>query len=250
MTKRLLKISAVLFAACALFSSCQKEQEIIGDKDPVITGKNVIIPYDLNLPILKGIIITKLDSIKIWDNNSNAYLFHKTKKVKDVNGRLQEWLYIDAATSSLSGQLDYYPGDATGLTHGIYYDWVVNFESNFSQSDWDYLTVDKNENPTSGFHIPTVADINKLVAIIGNTSKIRSFLACTYDGAKNWGPDYSPNFAGFWVYKPGDPNTQPGCGVYIHMDKNAGDRLSFFYTNIPQLGVNVRLVRDITLSQW
>jgi hypothetical protein len=194
--------------------------------------------------------MTKIDSIKIWDNNASAYIFHKTKKVKDVNGRLQEWLYIDAATSSFSGQMDYYPGDVTGLAHGIYYDWVANFVSNFNQSDWDYLTVDKSENPTYGFHIPTQADIDKLVAIIGSTSKIRSFLNCAYDGAKNWGPDFSPNFAGFWVYKPGDPNIVAGCGVYAYMEKNYSDRLSWFYTNIPQLGVNVRLVRDITAGQW
>jgi len=252
MTKNLIKIFAIILIAAAIFTGCSKEQNPLNE-NLTVKGVAKIVPYNLSVPILKGTIMTKIDSVKIWDNNVGDFIFHKTKKVRDSYGHLQEWLYEDLYSNLASGTVYYYPYDYTGRLHGVFYEWYSNFGTGFSNSttDWDWLFVDKNGNSTiSGFHIPVMADINKLVTIIGNTNKIRSFLNCTYDGAKNGGPDFSTNSADFWLYLPGDPNIVSGCGVFAYMDKNNSDNLSLFYTNVVSLGVNIRMVRDITLSQW
>jgi len=253
MKKNLVRLLGISLVAAFIFIGCQKEQNLLNENQQV-KGVAKIVPYNYSVPILKANVMIKKDSILIWDNNIGDYVFHKTRKFKDGYGHLQEWLSEDLYSNISTGTVYYYPGDNTGRIHGIYPQWYNNYGtapfSNSTTNDWDPYMADKNYNSITGFHMPTMTDINKFVSIIGNTNLIRSNLLCGYDGTKNGGPDYSPNFAAFWLYLPGNPSLVPGCGVFAYMDKNNSDNLSLFFTNVPSLGVNVRLVRDITLSQW
>lgn len=245
--KNIFRIFAFIALVGIVFTSCQKDN-LLEEKDiQQEKGESIAIDAEASYPILKGFVFKKYRYAYI-PFNDNGDMEHKTMKIKDLQGRMQEWIFVDLKTD---GFIDNWTqaGDDDGINHGMYYEWYDNFHD-MTQANWDQIIFDEDFNNISGFHIPTQNDINKLAQIIGSTSKIRNFLKLGYDGAKNYVPDYSTDFAAMWVNKPGDPNIVAGCGVFGQWQRNQNDHFYYFYTNIQTLGVNVRLVRDLPANEW
>lgn len=247
MTKQIFRLFAIIAIVGLAFTGCQKEN-LVDEK--TTENKGVAVDAEKSYPILKGGFVSqKTRTVYIPSSFTNDYTY-TSLKIKDSQGRYQEWLFVDLKTDGIP---DYWnqTGDNDGTTYGFYYQWQETL-STFLQSDWDQVVFSDINMTTNitGFHVPVPADIDKLAQIVGSTSKIRSTLALNYDGAKNYGPDYSTDFAAMWVNKPGDPNIVPGCGVFLQWKRYESDRMYYFYSNIDYLGINVRLVRDLPVNEW
>jgi hypothetical protein len=229
--KNFIKLFTLAISLAVLGSACQKEEQ---NAEPQQNETREVFA-EKSYPQKKGPIYQRPGSVVVKNDMGELSIVHSTKKVKGTN-LLQEWLYVDLhspAFWSYSNQ----PNDPDGITNGYYYEWLPNF-GDMTQTDWnDYVD-------ESGFHIPTLDDINRLAAALGSTSKIRKFLNLDYDGTSL---NYTNGQANMWVQLNG---AYPGCGVIGQWRSSESDNFYYVFTNIPTLGVNVRLVRNITLEQW
>jgi len=245
MNRKIFSLFAVIALAVLAFTGCQKDSLV---EEQTSENKGFAVDAEQSYPILKGTIPRTPGVVYIPNSDWSNLIQHNTLKVKNLSGTImQEWLIIDMKSDAWY-HYNTQSGDATGSTYGMYYRWGYNFD-NMSPYDWNQMIYDVNWNTLSGFHIPTQTDINNLASLVGSTSGIRSFLQLGYDGAKNYGPDYSTDFAAMWVNKPGDPNIVPGCGVFLQWKRYERDRMYYFYSNIDYLGINVRLVRDLPVNE-
>ncbi len=246
MNIKIFNLFAIIAFAVLAFTGCQKENLV---NEQTSENKGVAVDAEKSYPILKGTIPRKPGVVYIPNSDWSELIQHNTLKVKNLSGTvMQEWLIIDMKSDAWF-HFNTQSGDATGSTYGMYYRWGYNFD-NMSQNDWNQMVYDVNWTSLSGFHIPTETDINNLASVVGSTRGLRSFLQLGYDGAKNYGPDYTTDFAAMWVSQPGNPNIVRDCGVFLQWKRYENDRMYYFYTNIEDLRVNVRLVRNITASQW
>jgi hypothetical protein len=56
---------------------------------------------------------------------------------------------------------------------------------------------------------------------------------------------FSTDIAAMWVYTPGERNQVSGCGVAVMWKKSNNNEMTGLYTNMTNLGANIRIVRDI-----
>lgn len=233
-----------------LFTSCSEEETEEIQETANLGG--IQIDAEQSFKVLKGVVIRSYGTVNIPEPDFKNLIEHSTIKIRSLDWSVaQEWLYIDMK-SSLWYYYSTQSGDTSGDDHGIYYRWCNNFDD-MTQSDWDDLVYDENWNELEGFHIPTDTDITNLASVVGSTSSIRSILQLEYDGTKNSYPEFSTEYAAMWVDLSGtgyEPNIVDGCGVLGKWVADESDNLYYCFTNIPNLGVNVRLVRDITSSEW
>lgn len=244
--KNLFKVLSLAVVAAFVLASCQKE-DVSVDESIVEKNSDYIVEIQKDYVRKKGPVPRKPGVVYILDQNWTPVL-HKTLKVRNLSGTIvQEWLFVDMKSDIFYGYTAQ-AGDNSGEDHGFYYTWKPNFNT-MSQSDWNQLVIDSDWGAETGFHIPRDNDIDNLATIIGGNEYIPTILNLEYDGASEWGPDYSSTFAAMWIDQPGNPNIVSGCGVY-GMWKTSNNTYSNAYTNNPKLGVNVRLVRNISMTEW
>lgn len=269
--------AATAFAICVSlgFSACQDEGEDVvpaQESNEVQHSRLDIgkIVYDTtkNVPVSKSVIPRKYGSVYCY----NADLTKKqytTLKIRNMAGTIiQEWLYENLNTDMFFGY--HWSGDTAATQYGTFYKWQGDLDD-LTQTDWDFMMTDENDNSVTGFHIPTLTDFRNLATIVGGIENIPQYLNLTY------GNDYYPLFDDddlfpdsnasailwenfrdpniwYWPDCPNgtDPNRVAGCGVFYAWPRVIDDdhRPYVAYTINEELGCNVRLVRTITTSQW
>ncbi|MBQ3658396.1 MAG: hypothetical protein II956_16390 [Bacteroidales bacterium] len=224
---------------------------------------------DVEQVTLKKNLIRKTDTVYCFDANTLSYSsryttikFYDTKK--DI---MQEWLLEDWHESGFCDFWYARSNDSDGTKYGYYYPW----EGNLTEiDDFDELFVKKKyvngvveEIPQTGFHIPTLNDMNELDKLIGG-NQVREKLNINFDGT--YSPDFNVwtwNYAWFWVdprdysHWPEnngiDPGKVEGCGVlavWYPASAGKGKYRWLTYTNDKHLCANVRFMRTITKAQW
>lgn len=267
--------TAVAFAICAClsFSSCQDEGEVIESAQESNEVQHIRpdvgkIVYDTtkSVPVSKSVIPRKYGSVYCYDSDLTKKQY-TTLKIRNMAGTIiQEWLYENLNTSMFLGY--HWSGDPDSTQYGTFYKWQGDLDD-LTQTDWNFMMTDENDNSVTGFHIPTATDFDNLASIVGGSANIPQYLNLTYGsnyyplfddddlypgsnaGAILWENFRDPNI---WTDYPNgeDPNRVAGCGVFYCWPKVIDDdhRPYVCYTNIDELGCNVRLVRTITMSQW
>lgn len=250
--KRLLLFMALVVGVVIILSSCQKED--IGDGADAVDdiaadcSTALFVPDDSSLPISKTPFFRKEDSVifisESFDfDEANVY---RTLKIRNASGTImQEWFYEDLHETCL---MPYHcqPGDPQGLIHGYYYKW----ENCLSNADFTDLIYNFNYEPENGFRVPDESDIRNLKKLIGSMDLLPSILNLDFDGAYHYAPDYCSKYADYWT-NTDSPNKIPGCGVHYHWCKNNDPYpCGISFTNCKELGVNVRLVRNISKERW
>jgi len=257
--KKQLKFLAAFALLAALMTGCQKEQDLTITKP---NAEGLVIDAEQHFKVEKAPTISKIGTVYMPDYLGNP-IAHRTIKIRNTSSTfIQEWLLDDMHTDAFATTTKR-SGDDSGLIYGYYYDWneLVDGQDGigWSWNDWVYsdnaLTIS-----AIGFHIPrqsttvggTDGDIEKLASILGSTTLVRSKLQINYDGVSD-GTPYSTTKAMIWMdVRTGYyyMNQIPGCGAMALWNQNTAGSMAIFFTNIPDLKANVRLVRDISLSQW
>jgi len=259
MKRNIFAIAGFAVCACLAFSSCQDEVDVaepVQESNEVQQSRPSIgtIVYDTTqrVPVSKSIVIRKNSTVYCY----NADLTRKqytTLKMRNVAGTIiQEWLYENLNTNMFFGY--HWSGDPDSTQYGTFYKWQGDL-FNLTQSDWDFMMTDANWNAETGFHIPTLTDINNLSSLVGGSANIPNYLNLTYGGyyhpiLNENTPLPSPNADDvMWVKTT---YHEPGCGVFYAIPKVITDENGSYvcYTNMSEIGCNVRLVRTITMSQW
>lgn len=215
--------------------------------------------------ISKKAIGKKFSEVYVYNVNLEP-IKHKTIKIRNVKGTIcQEWFYENLRTNWI--EYSHYPNDSSGTIHGYFYQWE-DYLNDVPQSDWNDLIVNADDKQETGFHIPNESDISNLIAIVGNTPRIRTILNLEYGNAY-YDADLRPNIwssntAGFWINPldydtwknfPNymDPNKIEGCGVaafWYRNDTIYKDGMWITHTNIKKMQCSVRLMRTINKNQW
>jgi hypothetical protein len=270
--KNFIKLFTLAISLAVLGSACQKEEQNAVLKQPSIQNFSMVEDLEQSFSVKKGGLISQTDSVYI-DNGSGTKVKHMTKKFRTLNWSfIQEWLMEDLKTEAFP-DVKYYPNDFLGLVHGCYLPWnqLVDIQDGID-GGWELL-ISEDENgdlPAVGFHIPrgerTISDgtddILRFASKLGSTSLVRSALDLQYDNFINgqgqyfYSSDTSPSTATcayIWIdrrnsYNSG--NIVPGCGVSAMWYKNQNDNYANGFGNDPLGRMNVRLVRDLTRSQW
>lgn len=259
----------LIASACFTFPSCQDEDIAQGEQFEVST--DIKYPFSMQLPdtntypleLSKVLVGRKYDSVYCLNEEFEyeSSTKYKTVKLRNPAGTIiQEWLLEDLKCNAMSYLT--HPDDPTGEQYGYYYQWEGCLKG-ISQSEWNFMFHDANNNPETGFHIPTSADMDNLGTILGGTENAPRYLQLSYDGFLYDASRYWTGLAAFWKepynpiwteYNGHDPNQEEGCGIlfewYVPGTNEYSDGVWVAYTNIPDLNVNVRMVRTLTLDQW
>jgi len=278
MIKRIFRFFAVILTASVMFSACQKEQ-IESEEDGYGKRINAEQVFDVSKalgsenPIEKGFTVTKPGYVYVLQgttdpNGEIIFKQHRTLKIRNLNWTIaQEWLLDDLQTDGFE-DFSFYPGDnVSNAPHGFYYSWN-QIESAADANDWQYMIYRdaSGSTPIIGeqFHLPKLnstliygqndGDIEKLASMLGSTSLIRQKLQMVCDGVY-----VSPSISGFdnryaymWIEVRATPwasDPQSGCGCLGSWDSQNNNNFSLVFSN-NILKANVRLVRNITQSQW
>ena len=246
-----LKYFTIIAFAVLAFTGCQKE-EILLEQKPT-EWKEVVM--EKSFAVTKAPYLRSLRYVFINDGWGQAQQCRAITFTDVPTGKKQEWLFIDAHSQAYNISYlhpnetntdDFEPEYASD--YGGYYEWAINFATTTS---WDGLVYsDASLDPSTvinGFKIPTFADLDKLGSILGSTSLIPSKLSMNYDGLWSNYSNYhfSTDIAAMWVHCPGDPNVVPGCGVVALWKTSQNNVMTGSYTNMTNLGANIRIVRDI-----
>ncbi len=250
--KSIFRIFAFIALIGFVFTSCQKDN-LLEEETQQEKGEWKEIVIEKTFPVTKTPFTRSLRTVYINDSWEQAQACMAMTVTDIPTGNKQEWLLIDAHSQSF---FDFYlhPNETNtddllpdyGKDYGLYYTWANNFTQTTSWNGLVYedasLTISIND-----FNIPTFADLNKLGSIIGSTSLIPRVLRMNYDGlwSNNSNYHFSTDIAAMWADSPGDPNIEPGCGVVCMWKISTNNVMTAGYTNMQNLGVNVRIVRDI-----
>ncbi|MBO7596862.1 MAG: hypothetical protein J6T70_07440 [Bacteroidales bacterium] len=249
--KNLLKFLMILSSLCLIISSCQNDET---NEEVPNSGGGIVTPCPIKdkFPVSKAMVITKPDSVFFMNTttfsmtNANKY---RTLKIRNLSGSvMQEWLLDDLHETC------FYPywsrtGDTDGTQHGFYYKWY-NCIKNVPQSDWDFVIRGKDSSDRSGFRVPKESDLENFAALYGSTAGMTDVLQIEFDGYRIPGTYvFEDTYGGFWLNFT-DANVQPGCGVMLEWYSNNPTQSWHYYPSNPDVGVNVRLMRNLTTSQW
>ncbi len=251
--RKFINLIAIIAIVGVAFTGCQKKSMFEAEKKEQhkdIVQKEIVV--EKSFPASKTPFKRSIRTVYIDDGFEQAQAC-KAITVTDIpTGKKQEWLLEDARTQAFLDHFlhtdethtDEYSPDY-GKDFGLYYRWSNNFSQTVS---WDGLVYEDSDltTPINGFRIPTINDFYKLGSIIGSTKLIPRILRLKYDGIwVNNNYYFNPDVTSMWIYAPGDPNTQPGCGVSCMWKKSNGNVMALSYTNIDDLGQNIRIVRNI-----
>lgn len=269
MKKHFLKFALLLAGVGLMLASCDKEtsdlsvgrdEESISQERPSY-GKTV---YESDsYPVSKAVIPRKYDTVYCY-NSDLSRTRYRTLKIRNASGTIiQEWLYENLRSDMFESYT--WSNDPDGSRYGYFYKWEGDL-FDLGPSDWNFMMTDKNESPVTGFHIPNYTDFNNLAQIVGGTNNIPRYLNLTYGsnyyplfdddrttpstgGAILWVDYHDPTWSSFGNV---DPNRVEGCGVFKCWPREITDenRPYVCYTNIEELGCNLRLVRTLTINQW
>jgi hypothetical protein len=271
--KTLFKTLCMAASLAFVVSACQKEEQNATPLQSHVSSFSKIEDLEQSFPVKKGSLISRPDSVFIWNSVTGKMEKHRTKKFRTLDWSfMQEWLMEDLKTDIFLDNM-FYPNDVNGLVHGYYYPWnqFTNIQDGID-GGWELMVSEdiEGEIPAIGFHIPrgerTIGDgtddILRFASKLGATSLVRSTLDLQYDNFINgegqyfYSTDTSPSTATcayIWIDRRNSYNSSnivPGCGVSAMWYKNQNDQYANGFGNDPRGRMNVRLVRNLTRSQW
>lgn len=281
MARKIILLVALIAGIATVFTSCQDDSDELSTATTTETTTSVarpstsemglIIPDTAKYPISKAVIPRKYSKVCCYDSDGETYKEYKTLKIKNRAGTIiQEWLYENLRTDMF--ECYHWSNDPDGEQYGYFYKWKGDLDD-LVQADWNYMMFNPDDDgepvEEKGYHIPNYKDFNNLAEIVGGTANIPKYLNLTYGsnyyppldngngaptngGAILW-VDYAHNYT-IWDgdYHGVDPNRVAGCGVFKCWPKTIDDDHQPYicYTNIVNLGCNLRLVRTLTADQW